>query len=141
MAGPTSLKALAQAVLRRDTTRDSKRDRGPNVVPRVGPAVGQAGTAISRPQVSSVTPVWDAQTVAAVEWFMASAPPAAPFVMVWNDQGTRPAVTITDPARFWRDLRTDIAVGPGIRRDTYGAVRNDLRRLYAMFGLRRGDAA
>ena len=70
----------------------------------------------------------------AVAWFLGSEPPSEPFEL-------RPAVTVLRPATFWVYLRADIDAGPGTGRDTYGAVRNELRRLYALFGLRRGDAA
>ena len=61
-----------------------------------------------------------------VKWFMSSDSPAAPFVL-------KPAVRITDPATYWRRLRGDIAAGPGVARDTYGAVRDELKRLHAIF--------
>ena len=86
---------------------------------------------MSTPAVSHVE--WGEATVA-IEWFLASEPPAEAFVLRWGDRGIRPAVTITDPRRFWRDLRTDIVVGAGLGRDHVGAVRNDLRRLHGLFG-------
>lgn len=86
---------------------------------------------LSAPAVSHVE--WG-EAAALVEWFLASEPPAEAFVMVWNDRGTLPAITITDPAAFWRDLRTDIAGGAGLGRDHVGAVRSDLRRLHGLFG-------
>ena len=62
----------------------------------------------------------------AVEWFLSSDPPAEPFVL-------KPAVSITDPAAYWRHLRGDVVAGPSVARDTYGAVRDELVRLYRMF--------
>ena len=62
---------------------------------------------------------------AAVEWFLGSEPPTETFVMVWNDLGTRPAVTITDCAAYWKDLRIDLAIGRGLGRDHVGAVVAD----------------
>ncbi len=56
-------------------------------------------------------------------------PPAAPFLL-------KQGVTITDPARWWRDTIADIAAGPGVRRDHYGAVKSDLMRIWEMFGPR-----
>lgn len=64
----------------------------------------------------------------AIEWFLSSNPPAEPFVL-------KRAVWITDPAAYWQKLRRDIGVGPGVARDAYGAVRDELRRLYAMFAV------
>ena len=43
-----------------------------------------------------------------------------------------PGVTILDPPRWWESLRVDVAACPGVRRDYYGAVRDDLRRLHAL---------
>ena len=62
-----------------------------------------------------------------VEWFLASTPPSEPFRL-------QPGVRITDPVRWWRGLAVDVAAGPGTRRDRYGAVRGDLRRLYTLLG-------
>ena len=62
-----------------------------------------------------------------VTWFLATPPPAAPFIL-------RQGITIRDPVKFWNSLRVDIEAGPGTRRDFYGAVGNDLMRLWRMFG-------
>ena len=61
-----------------------------------------------------------------VAWFLGSQPPTEPFQLM-------PGVTILDPVRWWESLRDDVAAGPGTRRDRYGAVKNDLIRLYALF--------
>ncbi|MCZ6664712.1 MAG: hypothetical protein O7B81_05355, partial [Gammaproteobacteria bacterium] len=61
-----------------------------------------------------------------VEWFLCSPPPAEQFKL-------RQGVTIRDPSRFWQSLRVDIAAGPGVRRDHYGAVKGDLLRIWQMF--------
>ncbi len=87
----------------------------------------------ARSNGSNSPPGWGDAT-AAVEWFLGTEPPRAPFVMVWSDHATRPAVTISDPARYWRDLRTDLAAGARLGRDHVGAVRADLKRLYQLFG-------
>ena len=60
-----------------------------------------------------------------VEWFLASTPPSEPFQLM-------PGVTIMDPALWWESLRDDVAAGPRVRRDRYGAVKSDLTRLYEM---------
>ena len=62
-----------------------------------------------------------------VEWFLASTPPSEPFQLM-------PGVTILAPTLWWKSLRMDIAAGPGTRRDRYGAVRGDLRRLHSLLG-------
>ena len=70
----------------------------------------------------------------AVEWFMVSHPPTAPFVLVKGHHNC-PAVTVTDPERWWRSMAADVGVGPGTRRDAHGAVRGDLLKLHALFSV------
>ena len=69
----------------------------------------------------------------AVAWFLRSEPPSEPFVLRRNPMG-QPFVTVLHPARYWRALRADLAAGQGRGRDTYGAARADVRRLYELFG-------
>ena len=62
-----------------------------------------------------------------VEWFLGSTPPAEPFIL-------KPAVRITNPRRWWRDIATDVAAGPQGPRARYGALQDDLWRIWRMFG-------
>lgn len=64
-----------------------------------------------------------------VEWFMVTPPPAEPFKL-------KPGITISDPARWWRDTIADIAAGRNGPRATCGALQDDLWRAYRMFGPR-----
>lgn len=73
------------------------------------------------------------EAAAAVAWFLRSEPPSEPFVLRRNPMG-QPFVTVLHPARYWRALRADLAAGPGRGRDTYGAVKADVLRLYELFG-------
>lgn len=69
----------------------------------------------------------------AVAWFLRTEPPSEPFVPRRNPMG-QPFVTVLHPERYWRALMGDLAAGPGTGRDTYGAVRADVLRLYELFG-------
>ncbi len=62
-----------------------------------------------------------------VEWFLDATPPAEPFKL-------KQGVTITDPARWWRDIARDIAAGPEGPRARYGALQDDVTRAWQMFG-------
>ena len=68
----------------------------------------------------------------AVEWFLASESPAAPFQL-------KPGITILDPHRWRQSITADIAQGPSGPRARYGALQDDLKRLHAMFSGGRGD--
>ena len=61
-----------------------------------------------------------------VEWFLIAEPPAEPFLL---KQGIR----ITDPARWWRNTIIDIRQGPEGPRARYGALQDDLWRVWRMF--------
>ncbi len=62
-----------------------------------------------------------------VEWFLTVEPPAEPFIL-------KPAIRITNPACWWRDVAADIAAGPEGPRARYGALQDDLWRAWRMFG-------
>ncbi len=62
-----------------------------------------------------------------VEWFLSAAPPAEPFIL-------KPAIRITNPARWWHDIKLDIATGPAGPRARYGALQDDVMRAWRMFG-------
>ena len=70
---------------------------------------------------------------AAVAWFLRSEPPSGSFVLRRNPMG-QPFITVLHPARYWLALRADLAAGPGVGRDTWGAVGADVLRLYELFG-------
>jgi len=69
---------------------------------------------------------WDAETERLIEWFLNTPPPTEPFQIYSG-------VWIAGPARYWDSLRGDIAAGPKVGRDCFGAVRGDLRRLAELF--------
>ena len=100
--------------------RDSERDTEQNAAD--APASGRTPDTKSKE--------WDPATGAAVEWFLASAPPALPFELQCG-------VTIAEPARYWAYIRKSIAAGPGGARARYGALQNDLRLLHELSELRR----
>ncbi len=62
-----------------------------------------------------------------VEWFLSADPPAEPFIL-------KPAIRITNPQRWWHDIKLDIAAGPAGPRARYGALQDDLWRAWQMFG-------
>ena len=70
---------------------------------------------------------WPSDIQEIIDWFLKSQPPKKSFQL-------KPAVRIMAPAKFWRDMKADIAAGPRGARDRYGAVRADLRALYSQFG-------
>ena len=70
---------------------------------------------------------WPQDIQEIIEWFLKSQPPMESFRL-------KQAVTVTDPARYWRGLRADVAAGPATARNHYGAVQADLRALYSQFG-------
>ena len=70
---------------------------------------------------------WDEETIARINWFSKTPPPAEPFQLY-------PNVWIARPARYWQALRADIAAGPGKARACTGAFQKDLRRLAELFG-------
>ena len=117
--GTSSLKALANKVLERDSAWDKSRDKGENLVPRASDESTLVGQ-VSQPDLAVD---FDPETHRLIEWFRSTTPPAAPFELC---QG----VTILDPARWWRSIRGDIECGPTGPRARYKAVQGDLRRLY-----------
>ena len=76
-----------------------------------------------------IDPGWPPETRQHIKWFLSSQPPSEPFELVSG-------VTILKPEMFWESVHQDIRNGPGCHRDIWGAVRNDLRRLYERFGPR-----
>ena len=62
-----------------------------------------------------------------VEWFLSADPPAEPFIL-------KPAVRITNPGRWWRDITADIAAGPDGPRARYHGLQDDVIRVWRMFG-------
>ncbi len=62
-----------------------------------------------------------------VEWFLGATPPAEPFKL-------KQGITISNPQCWWRDVALDIARGPEGPRARYGALQDDLNRLWRMFG-------
>ena len=72
---------------------------------------------------------WDEDTAELVRWFLTAAPPAEPFELCRG-------VTILDPARWWRSIRSDIETGPTGPRARYGALQGNLRKLHILFAVR-----
>ena len=70
---------------------------------------------------------WDEETIALINWFSNTPPPAEPFQLY-------PNVWIARPERYWQALRADITAGPQGPRAHYGALQKDLRRLAVLFG-------
>jgi hypothetical protein len=70
---------------------------------------------------------WDAKTGSVIKWFLESSPPSDPFDLF-------PHVKVIHPARWWRNLKADIAAGPGGPRAKYRALQKDLKRLAELFG-------
>ncbi len=62
-----------------------------------------------------------------VEWILSADPPAEPFIL-------KPAIRITNPERWWRDIAADIAAGPEGPRARHGALQDDVTRAWKMFG-------
>ncbi len=112
MRGTPSLKALAYAVLQRDTARDSERDTGQESVPQSVPAVGRPeGSVSSVPHPRAIyakqpdrrsSDAWDPRTAALVKWFLTTSPPPTPFELCRG-------VTVAIPAVYWEAIRRDIA--------------------------------
>ncbi len=65
--------------------------------------------------------------VAVVNWFLNAEPPATSFKL-------KQGITINNPQRWWRDIALDIAAGPEGPRARYGALQDDLWRVWRMFG-------
>ena len=62
-----------------------------------------------------------------VRLFVDATPPAEPFLL-------KRGVRISDPAMWWRNSIIDIRQGPEGPRARYGALQDDLWRVYRMFG-------
>ena len=62
-----------------------------------------------------------------VKWFLNAEPPTAPIKL-------KQGITISNPQRWWADIAADIAAGPEGPRARYGALQDDLWRLWQMFG-------
>ena len=69
---------------------------------------------------------WDSETANLIAWFLGTPAPASPFELCRG-------VTILRPARYWRDLKADIARGPERARGLTGALQDDLRKLHGLF--------
>ncbi len=69
---------------------------------------------------------WGSETANLIAWFLEAPAPANPFELCRG-------VTILRPARYWRDLKADIARGPGRARGLSGALQDDLRKLHGLF--------
>ena len=106
--------------------------RGKNEVPEPQGADGAAERE-GEPKGADISPNGWGDAAEAVAWFLASKPPSEPFVLRRNAVGL-PTITVLHPSRYWRELRADLAAGPGRVRDTYGAVKADVQRLYELFG-------
>ena len=76
---------------------------------------------------------WDAETAILIRWFLTTTPPPEPFELCRG-------VSILRPAQFWADLKADIARGPNRARGLTGALQDDLRKLYELFGSRTSKA-
>ncbi len=77
-------------------------------------------------ETSEAVAVWG-DLAPIVKWFLSADPPAEPFIL-------KPAIRITNPARWWRDIALDIAAGPEGPRARYGALQDDVTRAWKMFG-------
>ncbi len=103
----------------------------------VPPASGPGQPEPVRPAPPLPSPAWG-DAAEAVQWFLSSEPPGKPFVLWEGDPPGRAFVTVLHPESFWRRLRGDVLAGPGVGRDTWGAVRADVLRLYELFASRAG---
>ena len=69
---------------------------------------------------------WPPDIQKIIDWFLTFRPPNHSFLL-------KQGVTITDPAKYWEYLRSDIAPGPKGARARYDALQADLRRLHKLF--------
>ncbi len=70
---------------------------------------------------------WDDEMAELIVWFLQTPPPTGPFELCRG-------VTILRPTQYWTYLKADIARGPGRARGFTGALQDDLRKLYELFG-------
>ncbi len=86
------------------------------------------------PQIAATAfSVWGAEAAELITWFLRTPPPTDPFELCSG-------VTILRPAQFWRDLKADIARGPGRARGLTGALQDDMRKLHGLFESRSPKA-
>ena len=76
---------------------------------------------------------WDSETANLIAWFLGTPAPASPFELCRG-------VSILRPAQYWADLKADIARGPERARGFTGALQDDLRKLYGLFGPRMPES-
>ena len=105
-------------------TIGSGMDRDKNTVEEGSHAVFLSSDASANSDNSANRSDWDAETNRLIDWFSTTTPPAERFELCSG-------VTILDPARWWRSIEGDIALGPNGPRARYGAVQGDLRKLFA----------
>jgi hypothetical protein len=70
---------------------------------------------------------WDEETSVLVDWFLETDLPEEPFRL-------RRGVEVAQPAKFFEVLKNDIAQGVGGARARTGALQEDLRCLFDLFG-------
>ena len=88
--------------------------------------VGSGEAEHIQPETSEAVAAWG-DLAPIVTWFLSTEPPAEPFSL-------KQGVTISSLQRWWRDIEADIAAGPEGTRARYGALQDDLMRVWQMFG-------
>jgi len=129
--GTPEHKILANVVLlrlgKRDTGRDTSGTKSKNRCPAPPKSSEVGGTPRNDPKKPPSALAWDSHTVVLIDWFLKTPPPSGPFELYQS-------VTILNPTRWWKSVRTDIAIGPGKGRAYYGGLKADLLRLAKLFG-------
>jgi hypothetical protein len=80
----------------------------------------------SLPIVPRIT-AWPDDVQQHIDWFNSWEGTSQPFTLY-------PWIKITDPSVYFASLRADLSAGPRGTRARYGAVQDDLQRLYELFG-------
>ena len=111
--GPTAIEGGSNT-----EQRSAQRDRQ---------TAARSGDAQLTPETQTNSGEWDPETAKLIRWFMGTEPPSGPFEL-------QLAVYIARPGLYWAYLRQNIADGPSRARGKTGALRDDLKRLYQLFG-------